>query len=352
MALARPRGEYSHIRPKLHKCVARPRPLLGAPARPRDGLGASAPQHLVFSDQLLEGSRARAPLTVHPREPTKTRFGPPFVWRARATTPAPKNRVPPLFLSFFSHFLFSPPNLSTPNLSLSHTKHSYINFVMDRKRKSEGAIGKGKLAMPPTRKSSRLAGLPPFVQPTSPKSVLRPNKLLVLAIAADVVEIHHKARGTAQAPIEKPPTNIKGKKTARIFVKPLRKWFSQRIIARGGPSRLKPKKAVVIDLVSDEVEDTQEKEAAMEQPPMVANQEESEDEEEDPNYEEKVEEEDPEESVELEETPSSYSLLSPFPATPELAPGEYDDPDNWNFDGDIDQWGTDVAGGEPTAAQD
>ncbi|MED6155791.1 hypothetical protein PIB30_008373 [Stylosanthes scabra] len=206
--------------------------------------------------------------------------------------------------------------------------------------------------MPPTRKSPRLAGLHPFVPPTSPKSMLRPNKLLVLAIAADAVKIHPKARGAVQAPVEKPPTDIKGKKTARISVKPLRKLFSHRIIARGGPSRPKPKKAVVIDLVSDDEEETREKEAAMEQPLVVANQEEPEDEEEDPNYEEEAEEEDPEESMEPEEAPSSWSLLSPFPATPELAPGEYDDPHKWNYDGDLDQWGTDVAGGEPTASQD
>ncbi|MED6219593.1 hypothetical protein PIB30_037211 [Stylosanthes scabra] len=34
MALARPRGELNHIRPKLHKCVARSRTSLGARARP------------------------------------------------------------------------------------------------------------------------------------------------------------------------------------------------------------------------------------------------------------------------------------------------------------------------------
>ncbi|MED6219757.1 hypothetical protein PIB30_038686 [Stylosanthes scabra] len=88
----------------------------------------------------------------------------------------------------------------------------------------------------------------------------------------------------------------------------------------------------------------------LQQPPLVANQEEPEDEEEDPNYE--GEEEDPEESVEPEEAPSSWSLLSPFPTTHELAPGEYDDPHYWNFDGDLDQWGTHVAGGELATAQD
>ncbi|MED6186080.1 hypothetical protein PIB30_063383 [Stylosanthes scabra] len=166
---------------------------------------------------------------------------------------------------------------------------------MDRKRKSEGAKGKGKLTMSHTQKSPRLAGLPPFVPPTSPKSVLRPNKLLVLAIAADAVEIHPKARGIAQATIEKPPIDIKGKKTARISVKPLRK--------------------------RDEEEEVQDKEATTEEPPLVANQ-----------AEEKEEEEDP------EEYPPPYSPLPPLPASLELGSEEYDDPHNWNYDGDLDQW--------------
>ncbi|MED6175758.1 hypothetical protein PIB30_081361 [Stylosanthes scabra] len=142
---------------------------------------------------------------------------------------------------------------------------------MDRKRKSEDAKRKGKLAMPPTRKSPRLAGLLTFAPPASPRSVLRSNKLL-------------------------------------------------------------PKKAVVIDLVTGEV---QGKETTAEEPPLVATQ-----------AEEKEEEED------LEEYPPPYSPLPPFPPSPELGPGEYDDPHYWNFDGDLDQWGTDVVGGEPAAAHD
>ncbi|MED6145797.1 hypothetical protein PIB30_028557 [Stylosanthes scabra] len=118
-----------------------------------------------------------------------------------------------------------------------------------------------------------------------------------------------KARGNTQAPVEKPPIDIKGKKTARISVKPLRKRFSQRLIARGGPSRPKPKKAVVIDFVSDEEGEAQEKEAAIEQPPLIANQEEPKDEEEDPNYEEEAEEEDLEESLEPKEAPLSCGAL-------------------------------------------
>ncbi|MED6116763.1 hypothetical protein PIB30_103250 [Stylosanthes scabra] len=197
---------------------------------------------------------------------------------------------------------------------------------MDRKGKSENAKRKGKLAMPPTRKSPRLAGLLPFEPPTSPKSVLRSNKLLVLAIAAARGEPNPLAKASAQASVEKPPADVKGKKAAR----------TSRIIARGGPSRSKPKKAVVIDLVSDEEEEARYKETAAEEPPLVAAQAEEEEEEE--------EEEDP------KEYPPPYSPLPPFHPSPELGPGEYDNPHNWNYDGDLDQWGIDVVGGEPTAA--
>ncbi|MED6169275.1 hypothetical protein PIB30_019918 [Stylosanthes scabra] len=206
---------------------------------------------------------------------------------------------------------------------------------MDRKRKSEDAKRKGKLAMPPTRKSPRLAGLFPFARPASPRTVLRSNKLLVLAVAAARGEPNPKAQASAQVIVEKPPVDVKEKKAARISVKPLQKRFSQRVIARGGPSRPKPKKAVVIDLVSDEEGEAQGKETAAEEPPLVATQ-----------AEEKEEEEYP------EEHPPTYSPLPSFPPSPELGLGEYDDPHYWNYDGDLDQWGTDVVGGEPAAAHD
>ncbi|MED6169526.1 hypothetical protein PIB30_022153 [Stylosanthes scabra] len=209
-------------------------------------------------------------------------------------------------------------------------------LTMDRTRESEDAKGKGKLAMPPTRKSPRLAGLPPFVPTTtSPRYVLRLNKLLVQAIAAVKGEPNPKTQASAQAIIEKLPAEAKGKKAARISVKPLRKRFSQRIIAQGGPSRPKPKKSVVIHLVSDEEEEPRNKDIATEEPPLVANQAEEEEEEEYP-----------------EEYASPYSPLPPFPPSPELGPGEYDDPHDWNYDGDLDQWGTNVVGGEPAAAHD
>ncbi|MED6198528.1 hypothetical protein PIB30_067236 [Stylosanthes scabra] len=153
---------------------------------------------------------------------------------------------------------------------------------MDRKRKSEDVNRKGKLAIPPTQKSPRLAGLLPFAPPVSPRSVLRSNKLLVLAIAAARGEPNPKAQASAQATVEKPSVDVKGKKAARISVKPLRKRFSQRVIARGGPSRPKPKKAVVIDLVSDEEEEAQGKDTTAEEPPLVATQAEEKEEKEDP----------------------------------------------------------------------
>ncbi|MED6211144.1 hypothetical protein PIB30_070797 [Stylosanthes scabra] len=173
---------------------------------------------------------------------------------------------------------------------------------MDRKRKSEDTKRKGKLAMPPTRKSPYLAGLLPFAPPASPRTVLRPNKLLVLAVAAARGEPNPKARASAQATVEKPSVDVKEKKAARIS----------------------PKKAVVIDLVNDEEGEVQAKETAAEKPLLVAT-----------HAEEKEEEEDP------EEYPPPYSPLPPFPPSPELGPGKYDDPHYWNFDGDLDQWGTD-----------
>ncbi|MED6133856.1 hypothetical protein PIB30_032205 [Stylosanthes scabra] len=209
MPLARPRGEHNDIWPKQHKYVARSRPSLGARARPC--------------------VRTTAVARPRPRAlSSRTNY-----CKVRAPAPAPR---------------------------------------MDRKRESEDAKEKGKLAMPPTRKSSRLAGLPLFVPiTTSPRSVLRPNKLLVQAIATIKGELSPKA--SAQA---------------------------TRIIARGGPSRPKPKKAVIIDLVSDEEGEVQGKETTAEEPPLVATR-----------AEEKEEEEDPEEYI------PPYSPLPPFPPSPE-----------------------------------
>ncbi|MED6182647.1 hypothetical protein PIB30_030498 [Stylosanthes scabra] len=194
--------------------TARPHPLNSAPARlgrPRDGLGASARYTSVW--------RVRAPLLARAHGRVSSR------WPWRVCTLA----------------------LGALGLTTGRSARSRLSDcapAMDCKRKFENAKRKGKLAMPPTRKSPRLAGLLPFEPPTSPKSMLRSNKLL-------------------------------------------------------------PKKAVVIDLVSDEEEEARDKETATEEPHLVANQAKEEEEEEDPK-----------------EYPPPYSPLPPFPPSPELGPGE------------------------------
>ncbi|MED6224701.1 hypothetical protein PIB30_086551 [Stylosanthes scabra] len=173
---------------------------------------------------------------------------------------------------------------------------------MNRKRKQVGSKGNEKLTTPPTRRSPRLAGIPPSPPPNSPKSVLKPSKLLLLALATDALNPHLKEVENTQASVIEKPKTAKAKKTARISVKPVRQRFSQRIIARGGPSRPKPKNVEVINLSSNNEVDIRTREAAEEQPVMVA----------DPNSRNlEEEEEDPEESVEAEEIPSSWSLLAP-----------------------------------------
>ncbi|MED6212731.1 hypothetical protein PIB30_086414 [Stylosanthes scabra] len=195
-------------------------------------------------------------------------------------------------------------------------------LMHDAQKGVNGCKGEGEACHTTHPEISAIGGVTPSLAPSSPKSMLRPNKILVLAIAADAVRIHSKARESPQAPIVEPPKDVKGKRTARISVKPLWKQFSQRIIARGGPSRPKPTKNEVIDLVSDE-----EKEAAEEKK--------------DPEPEDEEEEEDPEEA--------STSLTLPSP--PKGPSGAYDDPHYWDYDGDLDQWGINVLDGEPAAAQ-
>ncbi|MED6205627.1 hypothetical protein PIB30_019374 [Stylosanthes scabra] len=128
---------------------------------------------------------------------------------------------------------------------------------------------------------------------------------------------------------------IQGKRTTRISVKPVRHRYSQRIIARP-----KPKKVEVINLSNDDEAEVKGKETTVEQPILVANQEEPKEEEEDPEYEEEKEEEDPEESVEPEEIPTSWSLLSLSTSASKGGDDKYDDAHYWNFDGDLDQWDT------------
>ncbi|MED6210827.1 hypothetical protein PIB30_067802 [Stylosanthes scabra] len=187
---------------------------------------------------------------------------------------------------------------------------------INRKRKQVASKRKEKLTTPPTQKSPRLAGIPPSPPPNSPKSVLKSSKLLVLALAVDALNPHLKAVENTQASVIEKWKTAKAKKTARISVKSVRQRFSQRIIAKGGPSRPKPKKVEVINLKKEE----------------------------DPEY--KEEEEDPEESVEAEEIPSSWCLLAPSTTSSERGDDRYDDPHHWDFDEDLDDWDADVGGGD------
>ncbi|MED6120728.1 hypothetical protein PIB30_023660 [Stylosanthes scabra] len=152
---------------------------------------------------------------------------------------------------------------------------------MDRKRESKDAKGKGKLTMPPTRKSLRLAGLPPFVPTiTSPRSVLRPNKLLMQAIAAvkgepiqkQVPKLqwrHHQLTSRERKPLE----SLKERYKARKPPQRNHLWLQPK------PKRRKKKNILKTTIL-----------------------------------------------------PILHFYL--------------------NYDGDLDQWGTDVVGGEPVAAHD
>ncbi|MED6113154.1 hypothetical protein PIB30_068201 [Stylosanthes scabra] len=250
---------------------------------------------------------------------------PPALWRLHL-----KTERTPLVSHSHSQFLSSSRILSIPNPSISHTNTQTSSLCVisltSHRQGVNGRKGEGEARHTTHPKISAIGGVTPSLPPTSPKSMLRPNKILALAIAANAVRIHSKARESPQAPVVEPPKDVKGKRTARISVKPLRKRFSQRIIARGGPSRPNPTKNELIDLVSDE-----EKEAAEEKK--------------DPEPEDEEEEDDPEEA--------STSLTLPSP--PKGPSGAYDDLHYWDYDGDydgdLDQWGNDVFGGEPAAAQ-
>ncbi|MED6197602.1 hypothetical protein PIB30_058048 [Stylosanthes scabra] len=184
---------------------------------------------------------------------------------------------------------------------------------MDHKRKLLASKGKGKLTTPPSQKSPKLAGLSPSLPPISSKIVLKPNNLLVLALAANSFDPHSRTVENTKAPILEELKATKGKRTARISVKPVRRRFSQRIIAKDGLFRPKPKKAEVINLSSDD----------------------------------EAEEKDLEESFEPEEIPMSWSLLSPSTTASKGGDVEYDDPRYWDFDEDLDQWGTYFGDGGP-----
>ncbi|MED6189676.1 hypothetical protein PIB30_098387 [Stylosanthes scabra] len=261
---SRPHGELGHIRPNLPSSMAPPRPLLARPHGPRIRAMALVRPRVSTWCYRERSWKGHALLMLRTREPVTTRFWAPVAWGARALgTVRPRDVVCTL----------------KPNAP--HDAQKAVN----------GSKGEGEARHTTHSKISAIGGVTPSLPPTSPKSMLRPNKILVLAIAADEVRIHSKAWGSPQAPVVEPPKDVKGKRTARISG-------------------------------NDE-----EKEAAEEKK--------------DPEPEDEEEEEDPEEA--------SASLTLPSP--PKGPSGAYNDPHYWDYDGDLDQWGTDVFGGEPAATQ-
>ncbi|MED6173233.1 hypothetical protein PIB30_057394 [Stylosanthes scabra] len=92
-----------------------------------------------------------------------------------------------------------------------------------------------KIRTPPSRASPRLAALKDSLLLPSPTSVIRPEKLLVMALAAPMTTPPSVATVSKNpiVPILETPQPRKIRRTARMSVKPIRHRFSERIIAKG-----------------------------------------------------------------------------------------------------------------------
>ncbi|MED6110711.1 hypothetical protein PIB30_045349 [Stylosanthes scabra] len=130
-----------------------------------------------------------------------------------------------------------------------------------------------KIRTPPSRASPRLAALKDPLLLPSPTSVIMPEKLLVLALAAPVTTPPSVATVSKNpiAPISETPQPHKLRRTARMSVKPIRRRFSERIIAKRGPSRAVITERIIIDDSSDseinkEIEDNAKEAIAIDEP--------------------------------------------------------------------------------------
>ncbi|MED6163252.1 hypothetical protein PIB30_078153 [Stylosanthes scabra] len=157
-----------------------------------------------------------------------------------------------------------------------------------------------KMRTPPLRASPRLAALKDSPLPLSPTSVLRPKKLLVLALVVPkpILPPVTPVQKDPETPIPEIPRVPKWRKTARILVKPVWLQFPERVLAEKGPSIATTKEKVVINDSSDSetskrLEDDNMELIAMDEPFVQVEEVEEEEEEEDP-------EEDPEEEEEGE----------------------------------------------------
>ncbi|MED6139114.1 hypothetical protein PIB30_080819 [Stylosanthes scabra] len=149
---------------------------------------------------------------------------------------------------------------------------------MDRKRNQAALKGKEEVRAPPTRMSPRLAALraprsPPIKMrtppsrasprlaalkdsplPLSPTSVLRPKKLLVLALAVP------KPMLPPVTPVQKNPETLipeiprvqKMRRTARISVKPVWLQFPERVLAEEDPEEEEEEEEGEVEYFRDE----------------------------------------------------------------------------------------------------
>ncbi|MED6140488.1 hypothetical protein PIB30_093725 [Stylosanthes scabra] len=188
---------------------------------------------------------------------------------------------------------------------------------MDRKRNQAALKGKEKVRAPPTRMSPRLAALrapcaPPIKMrtppsrasprlaalknspiPLSPTSILRPKKLLVLALAVPKLmlpPVTH-VQEDPETPIPEILRVPKMRRTARISVKPIWLQFPGRVFAERRPSIATTKEQVVINdssvsETSKGVEDDNMELITMDEPFVQVEEVEEEEEEEDPEEEE------------------------------------------------------------------
>ncbi|MED6209636.1 hypothetical protein PIB30_056676 [Stylosanthes scabra] len=293
------------------------------------GPGRAARPHAL--DGTLARAHYHAFLGPHCMARPRARHGAPTRWRLHL-----KSERTPLFSHSHSQFLSSSPILSIPNPSISHTNTLTSSLCVislaphrrnDSQKEVNGRKGEGEARHITHLEISAIGGVTSLLATNFSQISAKAKKAI-----ADAVRIYSKAWETPQAPVVEPSKDVKGKKTARVSVKPLRKRFSQRIIAQGGPSRPKPTKNEVIE---------EKKEPKLEDEEEEEDPEEAAEEKKDPKPKDEEEEEDPEEA----------SACLTLPSPPKGPSGAYDDPHYWDYDGDLDQWGTDVFGGEPAAAQ-
>ncbi|MED6224371.1 hypothetical protein PIB30_083286 [Stylosanthes scabra] len=170
------------------------------------------------------------------------------------------------YLHYHHHPSSSPPRKGeshgATNPSLTKTRYPKSSTISTIKDKDTTIAGLTQLA---ALKDSPL--LP------SPTSVIVPKKLLVLALAAPMTTPPSVVTVSKNpiAPILETLQPCKIKRTARMSVKPIRRRFSQRIIARGGPSQPVITERIIIDDSSDSeinknVEDDVKEQNAMDEP--------------------------------------------------------------------------------------